>query len=183
MDCGKRRRVLRFPPILHGRSAHQRSRANGSAKARTIRAMSSAQRTSTLLASKLFSHRRRAASCGRLCLSWRSVRHPWLLDEHLEEIANLHLEDADCCRIRKAMLTVHQTEELLDNEKLLEHLSRGGCEEELERLERLALITLTSTLRSGANKEQVLVGWRHVMEMHGKAGVPRSVNVKPRVTA
>ena len=31
-------------------------------------------------------------------------RHPWLLDEHLEEIASLHSDDASCCRIRNAML-------------------------------------------------------------------------------
>ena len=61
------------------------------------------------------------------------ARHPWLLDEHLEEIASLHLDDAGCCRIRNAMLTIHQTEEALDNEKLLEHLSREGYGAELER--------------------------------------------------
>ncbi len=103
------------------------------------------------------------------------ARHPWLLDAHVEEIANLHLDDAGCCRIRNAMLTIHQTEELLDSEKLFEHLSREGYRAELERLERACAHNADSHFASGANKEQVLEGWRHVMMLHGKAGVPRSL--------
>ena len=103
------------------------------------------------------------------------ARHPWLLDEYLEEIASLHLDDAGCCRIRNAMLTIHQTDEALDNEKLLEHLSREGYGAELERLERACAHNADPHFASGANKEQVLEGWRHVMMLHGKAGVSRSL--------
>ena len=100
------------------------------------------------------------------------ARHPWLLDEHLEEIASLHLEDADCCSIRNAMLTIHQTEELLDNEKLFEHLSGAGFGAELERVARACAHKSDHQFDQGATKEQVLEGWQHVMTLHGKAGVP-----------
>ncbi len=103
------------------------------------------------------------------------TRHPWLLDEHLEEIATLPMEDAGCCRIRDAMLAIHQAEDLLDNEKLLEHLSRQGYGAELERLERACAHNADPHFTSGANKEQVLEGWQHVMMLHDKAGVPRSL--------
>jgi len=103
------------------------------------------------------------------------VRHPWLLDDHLEEIASLHLDDADCCRVRNVLLTVHQTEELLDNEKLLEHLSREGFGAELERIERACALKADPHFASDANKEQVLEGWQHVLMLHGKAGVPRAL--------
>jgi len=103
------------------------------------------------------------------------ARHPWLLDEHLEEIASLHLDDSGCCRIRNAMLAIHQTEETLDNEKLLQHLSHEGYGAELKRLERACAHNADSHFASGANKEQVLEGWQHVMMLHGKAGVPRSL--------
>ena len=112
---------------------------------------------------------------GGALLSVAIARHPWLLDAHVEEIANLHLDDAGCCRIRNAMLTIHQTEELLDSEKLFEHLSREGYRAELERLERACAHNADSHFATGATKEQVLEGWRHVMMLHGKAGVPRSL--------
>ncbi len=70
---------------------------------------------------------------------------PFLLDECLEEIARLHLDDTDCCRVRDAMLTIHQTEEVLDNEKLIEHLSGAGFSAELARLGRVCAQRLTRT--------------------------------------
>ncbi len=71
------------------------------------------------------------------------------------------------------MLTIHQTEELLDNEKLFEHLSRDGFGAELERVSRACAHKADPQFDPGANKEQVLEGWQHVMLLHGKAGVPR----------
>ena len=149
-----------------------RGRANGRPAPREATA---AARTSSLLSSPIV---QASAPCGaprEALLIMAIVRHPWLLDDHLEEIANLHLDDAGCCRIRNAMLTIHQTEEVLDNEKSLKHLSREGYGAELERLERACAHNADSHFALGANKEQVLEGWQHVMMLHGKAGVPRSL--------
>ena len=132
-------------------------------------------RTTSLLSSNLAKPSAPNGTHGEAQFIMALVRHPWLLDEYLEEIASLHLEDAGCCRIRNAMLTIHQTEETLDNEKLLEHLSREGYGAELERLERACAHNADPHFASGANKEQVLEGWRHVMMLHGKAGVSRSL--------
>jgi DNA primase len=103
------------------------------------------------------------------------LRHPWLLDEFMEEIASVHLDDADCSRLRDAMLTEHQTEESLDNKKLLAHLSRVGFHAELERVERATAHKADGHFVPDASKEQVLEGWRHVMMLHGKVGIPRSL--------
>ncbi len=132
-------------------------------------------RTSSLLASKIVQASAPTAAPREALLAMAVVHHPWLLDDHLEEIASLHLEDADCCRIRNAMLTLHQTEEVLDNEKSIEHLSREGYGAELERLERVCAHTADPHFAPGATKEQVLEGWRHVVMLHGKAGLPRSL--------
>jgi DNA primase len=132
-------------------------------------------RTTGLLSSNLVNPSAPNGTHGEAQFIMAIARHPWLLDEHLEEIASLHLDDAGCCRIRNAMLTIHQTEETLDNEKLLERLSREGYGAELERLERACAHNADTHFASGANKEQVLEGWRHVMMLHGKAGVSRSL--------
>ncbi len=134
-----------------------------------------AARTSSLLASGIAQASAPISAPREALLIMAIAHHPWLLDELLEEIAGLHLDDSDCCRVRNAMLTIHQTEEVLDNEKLLSHLSREGYGAELERLGRVCAHKADPHFASGASKEQVLEGWRHVMEMHAKVGVPRSL--------
>jgi DNA primase len=156
-----------------------RSRVDGAAAPRSRYANAKpnapAAPTSSLLASPIVQPSAPCSAPREALLILAIARHPWLLDQHLEEIASLHLEDAGCCSIRNAMLTKHQTEELLDNEKLLEHLSRDGFGAELERLERACAHNADTHFASGANKEQVLEGWQHVMMLHGKAGIPRSL--------
>jgi len=166
---------VRFPARRPDASSW-RSRVEGGASPRTRSAKPNVEvRTSSLLDSQIVQTSAPSSAPREGLLIIAIARHPWLLDEHLEEIASLHLDDAGCCRIRNAMLAIHQTEELLDNEKLLGHLSHEGYGAELERLERACAHNADSHFASGANKEQVLEGWQHVMMLHGKAGVPSSL--------
>jgi DNA primase len=132
-------------------------------------------RTGSLLASKIVQAAAPCSAPREALLVGAILRHPWLLDMFLEEIAGLHLEDADCERLRNHILLVHHNEEPLDNEKLLEHLSRQGYGAELERVERATAHNSDGHFARNASREQVLEGWRHVMMLHGKAGVPRSL--------
>ncbi len=134
-----------------------------------------APRTSSLLASQIVQPSAPSSAPREALLVMAIVRHPWLLDEHLEEIASVHLDDPGCNHLRNALLTLHQTEETLDNEKLLGHLSDAGYGAELERLYRACAHNADPHFASGANREHVLEGWQHVMMLHGKAGVPRSL--------
>jgi DNA primase len=132
-------------------------------------------RTGSLLASKI-AQISAPCSAPREALLIRAIlNHRWLLENFLEEIAGLHLDDPDCERLRDQILSVHHDEEPLDNEKLLEHLSREGYDAELERVERAAAHNADVYFARDASKEQVLEGWRHVMMLHGKAGLPRSL--------
>jgi len=137
-------------------------------------------RSGSLLASKIVQAATLSSSPREALLICAIIRHPWLLDEFLEEIAGLYFTDPDCKRLRDQMLAVHQAEEILDNEKLLEHLSREGYDAELERAERATAHNADAHFARNASKEQVLEGWRHVMTLHGKAGVPRSLQEAER---
>jgi DNA primase len=130
-------------------------------------------RTGSLLASKIVQMPGQCSAPREALLICAILRHAWLLDLHLEEIAGLHLDDADCERLRDQILAVHHNEEPLDNENLLEHLSREGYDAELGRVERATAHNADVHFARNASKEQVLEGWRHVMMLHGKAGVPR----------
>jgi DNA primase len=93
----------------------------------------------------------------------------------MEEIARIPFIDPDCNRLRNAVLTVHQFDESLDNKKLLEHLSKEGYEAELERLDKACALKADPHFAPNAEREQVQEGWRHVMMLHDKAGVPSSL--------
>lgn len=166
-------------PARQGGTSSWRTRSPSAGERRPAHGKSAnsiaTSRTSSLLASRLVQAAAPCSAPREALLMMAIVRHPWLLDDHLEEIASLHLDDADCCRVRNVLLTVHQTEELLDNEKLLEHLSREGFGAELERIERACALKADPHFASDANKEQVLEGWQHVLMLHGKAGVPRAL--------
>jgi len=135
----------------------------------------SGARTGSLLASKIVQMSAPCSAPRETVLVGAILQHPWLLDIFLEEIAGLHFDDGDCERLRDQILSVHHTEEPLDNEKLLEHLSREGYGAELERVERATAHNADVYFARNASKDQVLEGWRHVMMLHGKAGVPRSL--------
>ncbi len=132
-------------------------------------------RTGSLLASKIVQASASVTAARETLLTGAVIRHPWLLDEFLEEIAGLQLNDADCRRLRDQILAVHQAEEHLDNEKLLEHLSRGGYGAELERVLRATAQGAGAHFAPEASRELVLEGWHHVVMLHSKAGVPRSL--------
>ncbi len=132
-------------------------------------------RTGSLLSSKIAQASAQITGPREALLIGATIRHPWLLDEFLEEIARLQLNDPDCRRLRDHILTVHQAEEHLDNEKLLEHLSRAGYGAELERVQRATAQGAGAHFAYEASKELVLEGWHHVMMLHSKAGVPRSL--------
>ena len=169
-----RGRAVSAAPIPADLTWKERPSAFSERRSRSDRSPRGSHAT-TLLASKIVQESAPESAVREALLILAVIRHPWLLDEQVEEFANLHLEDADSCRIRSEMLIVHQIEEALDNQKLLEHLSRQGCGAELERVERLCAHKSDKQFELGATKEQVLVGWRHVMMLHGKAGVPRSL--------
>ena len=115
-------------------------------------------RTGSLLASKIVQVSTPSSAPREALLIQAILRHPWLLDDFLEEIAEFHFNDADCERLRNHILTVHQAEEHLDNEKLLGHLSRDGYGAELERIERATAHHANANFARNATKSRFWKG-------------------------
>jgi DNA primase len=133
------------------------------------------QRTSSLLGSKIVQAPQPTSAPREILIVSAILNHPWLLDEFLDEIASAHFDDPDCVRLRDQILAVHQNEEILDNKNFLEHLSRIGYDPELQRVQRAVANKADMHFARHANREQVLEGWHHIMMLHGKVGVPRSL--------
>ncbi len=99
------------------------------------------------------------------------LNHPWLLDDYAEEIAAIAFDDPGCAAIRDALLALHQSDIALDNENVLEHLSKHGRDRELERIGSAISHQADENFNPGAAREAVLQGWHHVMQLHTRANV------------
>jgi DNA primase len=96
------------------------------------------------------------------------IRHPWLLDTHAEEFAELDFLHPEADRLRKAVLEAGSHEEHLEAQKLREALLRRGLGPLLARVE--AAITHASDwpVHQDAAEADVAQWWDHVVTLHRK---------------
>jgi len=97
------------------------------------------------------------------------LRHPWMLDQVAEELADLHLDNVAARRMLDGLIAAHITIKKLDIDSLRHHLTLMGYGGALQETETLAKRELGSQFGSGAAQEAVEAGWRHIIALHRKA--------------
>jgi DNA primase len=97
------------------------------------------------------------------------IEHPWLLETHLEEFAEIELIHPDADRLRRGVLETASGEVPIDAEKLQRDLVEKGLESLILRVR--AAITHTSDwpARPGAGETDVSHWWTHIVTLHRKA--------------
>ncbi len=93
------------------------------------------------------------------------VNHPWLLEAHAEELAEIELRHSDADRLRRAVLdiigaSVHDSDTM---RAALAALDLGGV---LARVEKAITHGSDWPARSGAAPEDVAAFWTHVLTLH-----------------
>jgi DNA primase len=96
------------------------------------------------------------------------INHPWLLETHAEELAEIELRHPDADRLRRAMLdtigaTVHDRDTM---RAALTSLDLGGV---LTRVENAMTHGSDWAALSGAAPEDVAAFWTHVLTLHRKS--------------
>jgi DNA primase len=101
------------------------------------------------------------------------INHPWLLDSHTEEFADLEFLNPEADQIRRAILDAGTDHHATTPEQLREAIAGRGLGPALTRVE--AAITHSSDwpAKSGAAAEDVAPWWTHVVTLHRKK---RSLN-------
>jgi len=102
------------------------------------------------------------------------VNHPWLLDTHAEEVAELEFLNADADKLRRAILDaahVHAGGE--PPEDLRSLLSEREHRAMIERIERALTHAADWPARPGAAADDVRQWWTHLVALHRKT---RSLN-------
>jgi DNA primase len=102
-----------------------------------------------------------------------ALNHPWLLHDHLEELAAADLRHADTQKLKGALIDVfaHGAEDFArDGDEgragLLEELNRRGFESVIARIERTITTPSVWGARPEAARDDVLLTWKQLVALH-----------------
>jgi DNA primase len=100
------------------------------------------------------------------------INHPWLLHDHLEEVAALELAHPEAHKLRAGIISAfandhhHSPEPSEQAEKMRADLEAGGFSQVLQRVERAITTSAVWGTQSGAAREDVLSTWHQLVSLH-----------------
>jgi DNA primase len=103
-----------------------------------------------------------------LCL----INHPWLLHDHLEEVAALEMANAEAHKLRAGIIAAfandhhHSPEEDEQTEKMRADLESSGLSQILQRVERAITTGAVWGAKAGAARDDVLSTWHQLVVLH-----------------
>ena len=100
------------------------------------------------------------------------INHPWLLHEHLEEVAALELGHPEAHKLRAGIIAAfaldhhHSPEPTEQADKMRVDLEAGGFSQVLQRVELAITTGAVWGVKAGAAREDVLSTWRQLVSLH-----------------
>lgn len=102
------------------------------------------------------------------------INHPWLLHDHLEEVAALELAHPEANKLRAGIIAAfandhhHSPEPEEQVEKMRGDLQARGLDDILQRVERVITTSAVWGSKPGAAREDVLATWQQLVVLHQK---------------
>jgi DNA primase len=131
------------------------------------------QATSPQLALSPIMRGQRSAISRREALILQSlINHPWLLHDHLEEIAALELAHPEAHKLRAGIIAVfghdhhHGEEPAEQSARMRADLEAGGFSQVLQRVDRAITTHAVWGAQAGAAREDVLSTWHQLVSLH-----------------
>lgn len=97
------------------------------------------------------------------------ANHPWLLENHAEELAELEFRHPDADRLRRAILDAAAGHEPLAQDTLASAIAACGLAPVLARMEAAVTHRSDWPARAGAAPDDVSRWWTHVVTLHRKS--------------
>ena len=100
------------------------------------------------------------------------INHPWLLYDHLEEVAELELAHGEAERLRAGIIAAfaadhdHPPDPSEQAAKMRADLAAAGFSKLLQRVERAITTVAVWGAREGAARDDVLATWRQLVSLH-----------------
>lgn len=171
--AGGDRRFGARPPASGGRFAASGRRGPGGAAAAPGLARGPYQASSPQLAlSPIMRGQRSAVSRREALILQCLINHPWLLHDHLEEVAALEMAHPEAHKLRAAIIAAfaherhHSPDPSEQAAKMREELEKGGFSQVLQRVDRAITTGAVWGARPGAAREDVLSTWQQLVGLH-----------------
>ena len=162
-----------FTPGAAGRFASPGGRAPASGQ--TINRGPYQAASSQLAASPIMRGQRSAMSRREALILQSLINHPWLLHDHLEEVAALELAHPEAHKLRAGVIAAfandhhHSQDASEQSEKMRADLAASGFSQSLQRVEGAITTSAVWGAQSGAAREDVLSTWHQLVSLHQKA--------------
>jgi DNA primase len=109
------------------------------------------------------------------------VNHPWLLEAHCEEVAELTLTAPPLARLRDALLALLARNIALDRAELRSQLTGLGLDKLVAMAERAITHRSDKFAEPEADAADVETGWRHAVSLHeAQTGLKRALAAAER---
>lgn len=161
----------RFPPrgpfSLAGRSGARPGPSPGSSLPR-----GPYQAVSPQLANSPIMRGQRSVLSRREALILRTlINHPWLLHDHLEEVAALELAHPDAIKLRAGILAAFAQygateDEEAERARVGDWLEKNGYGEQIQRFDRAITTQAVWGAQRGAARDDVLATWQQLIALH-----------------
>jgi len=158
-----------FQPGSAGRADLRGGLSTGS---RTINRQPYQVASPHLASSPIMRGQRTALSRREALILQSLINHPWLLDDHLEEVAALELAHPEAHKLRAAIIAAfandhhHAADRDEQSEKMRADLEKAGFSDILQRVERSITTKDVLGAEPGAAQEDVLYTWHQLVALH-----------------
>jgi DNA primase len=94
------------------------------------------------------------------------INHPWLLHDHLEELAAVDFRHADAAKLKGALVDIFAHDGALDRERMLAELDRRGFSDLVARIGRAITTASVWGAAPEAAAQDVLLTWKQLIALH-----------------
>ena len=95
-----------------------------------------------------------------------AINHPWLLHDHLEELAGVEFRHSEGAKLKGALIDIFAHGGAPDRETMMAELARRGFAELAGRIQKAITTPSVWGARSDAAPEDVLLTWKQLIALH-----------------
>ncbi len=94
------------------------------------------------------------------------LNHPWLLHEHLEELAQIEFRHTDAQKIKGVLIDIFAHDGATEREELHAELAARGYDTVRERIARAITTSSVWGVQPDAARDDVLLTWKQLLALH-----------------
>jgi DNA primase len=94
------------------------------------------------------------------------INHPWLLHDHLEQLAAVDLRHSEAAKVKAALIDIFAHGSAADAEAMLAELDRRGLTEVCARIQKAITTSSVWAARPGAAPDDVVTTWNQLVALH-----------------